>query len=548
MGRWGVLLALAVALTAQVSLAQKKPATPKKAQTTAQKKAPKKGATAAAKKQAPRKVVVLDFEGDRRGKVRSQVESALRKSREVKLVPLKQYTAAAAKERLRGAAAREPSAVRTLAPRLGLEAAVTGEVGQTLRVRVLSASGAELLIRELPLKKGALASADAKTLAADILAATTAPAPLPEPAVEPPPATEPAPTEPAPTQPTQPPATTPTTPAPTEPVQPPATTPTTPPAQPQQPTPPVADREPLTPPAPAPDGEAHTTTTPPEEAPAAQAQKAHPPIIRLFLGGTTTWRKYCARPGVGACRDFDARPEEEQQGDTVSFDTSVPYLGVGLDVEFLPLARMDNRFLRGLGLSLGVQRGYSETTVQLTTPSGETPSRQVVATDTSVSALGLYRYYFELGKSRPLLGYAGLRGGFMGRAFDVDESAQSPLAGTHRLHPVVGLEVSVPLAKAVRIEGAGHVFFKPVPGKWVQDETDLDLEVRDFGETVSSSGWSAELGLAGDIWGPLGYSARFRLTHFKDTFTGAGVRTGWLQGGVAEETYSSLHWGLTAAW
>ena len=136
----------------------------------------------------------------------------------------------------------------------------------------------------------------------------------------------------------------------------------------------------------------------------------------------------------------------------------------------------------------------------------------------------------------------------MGRAFDVDESAASPLAGTHRVYPVVGLEVSVPLARAVRIEGAGHVFINPKPGQWIEDESDLDLEVRDLGESVSSTGWSAELGLAGDIWGPLGYSVRFKLMHYKDTFSGQGVRTGWEQGGVAEETYSGLQWGLTASW
>jgi len=525
--RWGAVLALAVVLNAQVSLAQKKPAP------TVKKSAPARNQPAPAPV-ARDKVVVLDFEGDRKGRVRTQVESALRKSRAVQVVPLKQFTAAASKERLRGAAARMPGALPVVAPRLGLSAAVTGAVGpSSVRVRVLDEGGREVFSRELPLQKGLIPAAQARTLAEELAAAASARTePVTQPVSEP--MAEPTkPLEPAPVAPAEPPA------------QP------QPPALSEQPAPPVAQVEPATEPTPAPvvDAESHTTTEPAPEAVAVSTpEKVHPPIVRLFLGGTTTWRKYCARPGVTGCRDFDARPEEEQVGDTVDFDTSVPYLGVGLEVELLPLARSDS-LLRGLGLVVGAQRGYSETSVQITSPSGETPSREVVATDTTLMALAMYRYYFGRGGGdTPLLGYAGLRGGVIGRAFDVDENAAAALAGTHRLYPVVGLEVSVPLAKAVRIEGAGHVYFSPKPGQWIEDESDLDLEVRDLGESVSSTGWSAELGLAGDIWGPLGYSVRFRLMHYKDTFSGRGVRTGWEQGGVAEETYSSLQWGLTASW
>lgn len=531
--RWGAVLALAVVLTAQVSQAQKKPAPAVKKSATARKPS--------ASKPVARKVVVLDFEGDRKGRVRTQVESALRKVRAVQVVPLKQFTAAAAKERLRGAAAREPGALPVVAPRLALNAGVTGTVGaSSVQVRVLDERGREVFSRELPLQKGLIPAAQARTLAEELAAASSARTePAPEPFAEPTPPAEP---EPAPVKPAEPLAQTPAqpaTPAPEAPkVEKPAPTTVAEALPPMEPTA-----------APVVDAESHTVTEPaPEPAAASTPEKAHPPLVRLFLGGSTTWRKYCARPGVAACRDFDARPEEEQLGDTVDFDTSVPYLGVGLEVELLPLARSDS-FLRGLGLVVGVQRGYSETSVQITSPSGETPSREVVATDTTLSALAMYRYYFGRGGGeRPLLGYAGLRGGIIGRAFDVDESAASPLAGTHRLYPVVGLEVSVPLVRAVRIEGAGHFYFNPTPGQWIQDESDLDLELRDLGASVSSSGWSAELGLAGDLWGPLGYSVRFRLMHFNDTFSGQGVRTGWGQGGVAEETYSGLQWGLTAAW
>jgi hypothetical protein len=232
----------------------------------------------------------------------------------------------------------------------------------------------------------------------------------------------------------------------------------------------------------------------------------------------------------------------------VDYSSSVPYLGVSAELELLPLARKQSA-VRGLGAVLGYRRGYSSTNVTLVGDAGQSVTREVVATDSVLTAQALYRYYFGLGEARQLLGYAGLRAGLLTRAFDVDESAESPLTGTHRMFPAVGLEVSVPLLRSVRLEGAGQVFIDPKPGEGFDDEGGaLGLEVSDYGTSVSSFGWEAELGVAGELWGPFGYSVRFRLSRYQDTFSGAGTRTGWEAGGVAEETYSSLHWGLTASY
>lgn len=301
--------------------------------------------------------------------------------------------------------------------------------------------------------------------------------------------------------------------------------------------------------------ESHTSTEPFDEYASraeleAQDRNRYPPFVRLFLGGTTTWREYCARPGVDACAAFDSRPEEEQLGDTIDFSSGVPYLGLTGQVEVLPLARLDNRFARGVGVAASYQRGYSETRVKVTTETGETPTRTVVATDTQLTAMLLYRYYFNMGTdSRPRLGYAGFRGGVLSREFDVDENARAPLTGSHRLHPTAGLEFSVPLRRWLRIEGGGQFFLNPRAGQSLfEDEGALELEVRELGETVSGGGFSAELGLAGDFWGPLGYSVRFRYTSVKDTFSGRGAKFGWEQGGVAQEQHADLLWGLTASY
>lgn len=528
MNRWGALLTLALALAAPAAWAQK-----------------------ATKPQ----VVVLDFEGDRRGALRNQVVSALEKTGQVELVPLKRYTSAAGKAGVKAAAARQPAGVAQVAPALGIDAVVIATSGRTLVVQVLSARGQELWTKRVKLQRGRMSASEARRLAAGI--ATTAL--KPPPVVEPPPEE---PVKPAPAEPGTPSAPPPPAPAP----QPSTTAEATPPRKlpetetppgpaetPGAATPPKEPTEPLAVPTPIED-ESHTSTQPFDEYATraeleARDRHRHPPILHLFLGGTTTWRSYCARPGATSCAEFDRRPEENRIGDTIDFTSGVPYLGLMAQLEVLPLARSEKLY-RGLGLVAGYHRGYSETRVKVTTETGETPTRSVVATDTSFSGMLLYRYYFNMGtQSQPRLGYAGVRGGMLSRAFDVDPEARAPLTGSHRLHPAAGLEFSVPLRRWLRIEGGGQFFISPKAGKSLTaDEGALELEVRDLGAEVSSSGWYAELGVAGEVWGPLGYSVRGRYTNVKDTFTGRGARFGWEQGGVSEEQHIDILWGLTASY
>lgn len=537
MSRWGALLALALVMASQVAEAQK-----------------------AAK---PR-VVVLDFEGDRRGAVRTQLENALKKNKQIQLVTLKQYTGAAAKSGLKGAAARSTEGVAQVAPGLQLDAVVTGTVGKTLTLQILGVNGQEQFTKSVKLQKGKLPASEVRRLAASIVATAAKPPPQVAPPVEPPPA-QPATPEPPPavTPPaaTPPPATAATPPPeaakpPPEATKPPAET--APPAQP----PPVASSEGSTAPKPPAepleipkslDDESHTSTNAFDEYATRQELEAkdrhrHPPMIQLFLGGNTTWRQYCARPGVSSCGEFDKKPVEEQTGDTIDFKSGVPYLGLVGQVEVLPLARSEKPW-RGLGLLAGYQRGYSETRVKVTTDTGETPTRSVVATDSVITAMLLYRYYINMGtESRPRLAYAGFRGGMLSREFEVDRDARAPLTGSHRLHPAVGLDFSVPLRHWLKVEGGGQFFIGPKAGtSLTADEGELELEVRDLGAEVSSFGWYGELGVAGEIWGPLGYSVRARYTTVKDTFTGDGARFGWESGGVATEQHIDVRWGLTAS-
>ncbi|MCP3100347.1 hypothetical protein LZ198_15875 [Myxococcus sp. K15C18031901] len=582
--RWGLILLLAASLAAPQAAAavvKKKRASPaqvSKAKAKVKATTPRKAETAAPK-EAPPSVVVLTVEGDKGGKLRAQLESSLRRSRQAKVASLKQYGAIGKQGGLKGPVVFTEAPLAKAAPKMKLDGAVTGRVeGASLSLRVLDASGAVVSDESFQLTRGKLSTADANAAALAISNALRAPPPTvfespssvtPSEPLEPATPVAEAPVKPVPAPPAPPSVEAPKPQAPTTVAERPAEAPRPLPPEPPKPVEPVKE-----PPKPRPsealaiapqpkDGpppmeeepESHTTTDPflavgvdTGSGGTVGSEPVRPPIARLTVGGTTTWRRYCARPGVKSCGEFDKKPEAEQLGDRSDYDSSVPYLGISAELELLPLARSTSA-VRGLGAVLGYRRGYASTNVTLYNEVGQGGTHEVVATDSVLTAQAMYRYYFGRGDSRASLGYAGVRAGLLTRSFDVDESAESPLSGTHRLFPSAGLEVSVPLMRWVRLEGAGQIFISPKPGTGFSDEGgELKLEVSDYGTAVSTFGWEAELGASGEIWGPFGYSVRFKLSRFKDTFTGAGARLGWENGGVAEDTYSSIHWGITASY
>ena len=515
------------------------------------------------------RLAVSKLEGDKKDRLRAQVTAVLRKTRKVQVLPPPAYTMAAGKLKLRGPAAVSPEAVIRVSTKLKLDAVLTGTASaSTFEARLFTWDGQQVWSAEYPLKRGLLPPKEAQKLARAVIAVVNQP---------PRPASEPEPSEPV---------------AQAEPEPAPPAPETVEPAGTPEPAPPVVataptEEPPPTPPAPRPDAdrpaqtklepvaewaaldeESHTYTTElagsaggfpqARDTPEGQGEAEQGAAVegqfpargRVLLGAAVTWRKYCARPGVASCAEYDARLPENQTGDTANFDPRVPYAGIAADAELFPLAH-GSSLLRGVGLTLNYQRSFVRTTVQITTPSGSTPEREVYATDTAYGGMLAYRFFRDLGRTgMPMWGYLGLRLGALGRAFEVDEAVQSPLPVVHRFYPAVGLDLSVPLMRAVRIEGMGQFFFTPTPGVALGGggTGSYVAEVRDYGQSVSSLGWAAELGVAGDIWGPVGYSARFRLERYVDRFSGQGTRRGWLTGGIAEDTFSSIVVGATASW
>ncbi|WP_309890729.1 hypothetical protein [Archangium sp.] len=520
------------------------------------------------------RLAVSKLEGDKKDRLRAQVTAVLRKTRKVQVLPPPAYAMAAGKLKLRGPAAVSPEAVIRVSTKLKLDAVLTGTASaSTFEARLFSWDGQEVWSAEYPLKRGLLPPKEAQKLARAVIAVVNQPPrPASKPEPEPPAASEPvAQAEPEPARPSPETVEPAGTPEPAAPVVATAPTPEAPPA-PSAPRP-EADRPAQTKLEPvaewaALDEESHTYTTElagsaggfpqARDTPEGQGEAEQGAAVegqfpargRVLLGAVVTWRKYCARPGVASCAEYDAQLPENQTGDTANFDPRVPYVGIAADAELFPLAHRPS-LLRGVGLTLNYQRSFVRTTVQITTPSGSTPEREVYATDTAYGGMLAYRYFRDLGRTgTPMWGYLGLRLGALGRAFEVDEAVQSPLPVVHRFYPAVGLDLSVPLMRAVRIEGMGQFFFTPTPGVALGGDStgSYVAEVRDYGQSVSSLGWAAELGLAGDIWGPVGYSARFRLERYVDGFSGQGTRRGWLTGGIAEDTFSSIVVGATASW
>jgi hypothetical protein len=118
------------------------------------------------------KVVVLEIDGDPQGKLRTQIEAALREAAVVEVVPLKAFRDAAAKKKLKGAAAMTPVGVARAARVIKLDAAVGGEVANSsYKVLIYDRYGGQLWTKELAVKKGALSDDFAGKLARAIAAA-----------------------------------------------------------------------------------------------------------------------------------------------------------------------------------------------------------------------------------------------------------------------------------------------------------------------------------------------------------------------------------------
>src|SRR4051812_28286181 len=102
------------------------------------------------------RVVILELENDKGGRLRAQIEAALKKADTVEVLSLEKYKKAAEKKNLKGASAMTPAGVARVGKTLKLDAAVGGEVGHKFSVQIWDANGQQLWAKELKIKNGLL--------------------------------------------------------------------------------------------------------------------------------------------------------------------------------------------------------------------------------------------------------------------------------------------------------------------------------------------------------------------------------------------------------
>jgi hypothetical protein len=485
------------------------------------------------------KVVVLEFEGDS-GKLRSQIEKAVAAGNVVEVVPLTEYKEAAAKKKLKGALAVTPQAVARVSKTVAFDAAVTGQVdGKTLHLFIYDRGGDQLWAKDLALTKGLLAKPLAQKLSRAITAAAENGAQRPpskggdadtesgEGAEVPRKATDESQKEKS-------------------------------PAEPSGPALDLSQETPASSRASSSASESVERDSDLEELATKKKRKQFgPPLFRVFVGGSTIARSQCLRPGVNSCSEYDRLKVSRQpvpQGITVDYGGSFGYLGFNAAAEVFPLHAWDNRILQGFGVLGRFQYGSAASLIKETTTQGEGMAKQLVASDISWAAELAWRFHFEMGLGpTKQVGHVGIRGGLAARSFNVDPTVTMLLPSSVRTSPTgagfltVGLDGSAPLIEWLRLEGGAHLLVLPQPAP---EQIKAYGSLADASGGVRSFGFGFDLGVGGKIYGPLGWALRGQFQYFKDTYQGQGaswtICDGDQCGGVGEEWFINVQWGLTA--
>ncbi len=476
------------------------------------------------------KVVILEIDGDAGGRLRAQVEAAVRGAPSIELVPLSAYRDSAARKKLKGGAAMTAAGVARVGRVLRLDAAVGGDLSAThYNVVIYDRSGQELWTKSLAVKKGLLSDDFAKKLARAVVAAAETGAQrasadtggadtgggdegatdsgggntMPEVDVSGGSGGD--------------------------------------------------EGRTVVEPRPDVDRDMDLDT----EGRKKKSKFGHP-IVRFWLTGTTTWRSQCLRPGVSSCGQYDSA-QQKPDGITINFKPTVPYLGIGAHLEVSPLAGLENRWLSGAALVGDFSYGASLTRIIEETPQGAGPEKSVTSNDLAWSFQVAWRVLFQMGYSGPMepqpTGYAGLRFGLQARRFDIDPNAGVSLPSSQRVaptnfgFPVLGLDASLPISKYIRGEVALSLYLSPKPSA---EQIIGYGNLNDVTGGAESSGIGFEVGVAGEIWGPLGWVVRYRHLAFVDRYYGQGQK--WTVcndqqcGGVGEEAFQSIFWGVTASY
>lgn len=453
------------------------------------------------------RVVVMELDGDNDDRLRAQVEAAIEKAGVLEVVPLGTYRAAVTKKKLKGAAGMTPAAVARVGKELALDAAIGGAVsGGQLQVYIYDRTGEQLWSKSLPVKKGLLSDDFANRLAKATAAAaknTVAAAPG-EGSTE---------------------------------VSGPSSSST---GGGVVATMPEVD---LSKPVEAP--EQYVETDPDVT---IKPKTTRIPYVRASIAFLATWRSQCLRPGVTSCAQYDAA-EQKPIGVIIDFRSGgKPYPGAIATLDLFPFAASSSRVLQGFGILGMGMFGASTTEVREESPQGQGVPTLIRSADFGYSLQAAWRYHFQMGYGSPQpFGWAGLRFGIQGRIFEIDPQATVPLPSSQRyIHPVAGLDVSIPIAQYFRVDLGGSISISPRPS----DEQIIGYgNLSDRTGGVVSTGFGLEGGFSGDLYKSLGWVARVRYAGYVDQYYGQGQKWTICDDsqpctGVGEEGYIGAQIGL----
>jgi len=454
--------------------------------------------------------VVLDLRGDSRDRLRTQIQTSLQEVKGLEVVGIATWDGLVKKAKLTPARARAGVGVARLSERAGVTVAVGGRVtGTKFRVQLLDAKGKVLSTRTLTLAKGKLRERDLNRLANAVVAAVETARPSAAAKDE----------------------------QVAKATEKPADKIAEKPAEKSAPRP--AERSPaVASPSRGEDASSRSAALAPSggqreakvDARGAEAG-ASQQVLKVSLFGAANWRSACLAPGSESCVAYKRlEPADQPPGRFVEFGTQIPYSGVGLALEYFPFSAPGNAF-EGFGVLVSAQRAWAEVTLRQGL-SGSTFT-QVSASDDLVTAELSWRFGFDIGGMRA---WAGPRGGFTWRNFNVENENEGLLPGSDRRFGNAGLDLGLRVSPSVNLELSGA--YAIMPGQ-------TQATRRRFGLEGGSSGFVGHLGVNGKLIGVVGYHVRLNLLGFGDTFEATGQEEEWTAGGVGHEFYTGLELGLS---
>ncbi len=234
---------------------------------------------------------------------------------------------------------------------------------------------------------------------------------------------------------------------------------------------------------------------------ARAASRARPSPLALSVAYTMTWRTYHVCPQVTAC----SQRAPAGAVPATKYTTDRPYGGILLQADLFPLRGVES-FVRGFGLGGGFGRSL-QLASHYTDMYGA--DRQFGSVQQRLWGELGYRLTFSLGGGD---GWVQARAGYLEHLFKVDPNPKS-VVESRRAGFYGALDLSFPLGRYARIDARFALVPEAGPGA---------QERAAYGEQATGGGYGGTAGLSSDFGHPewhVRVEAAFELLYFGDRYT-----------------------------